>query len=77
MKVIGKWIEIKPLPTFSTTLYVPDTVKDMVVYGEVLSVGDKCEDVEVGDSVFFSKFALVDGRIVRENEVSLIIQKQK
>lgn len=77
MKVIGKWIKVEPIPTISTSLYIPDSVVEKPMMGEVIEVGDKCVDIEVGDTVFFSKFACVDGKYIREPEVSLIIQKQK
>lgn len=62
------------------TLIVPDFAKESPPQGEVISVGDKCEVVKVGQKVLYTRGAGVrtefnknEYLILRENEIHCIL----
>lgn len=84
MKILGDWICVKQHPPQApkSILFIPDGMKEQKLCGDVVGVGKKA-DVNVGDTVVFSKFAFekvnIDGTellFLREGELSLIYKNK-
>ena len=84
MEVLGNWVCVKQHPPEApkTILFIPDAMKQQKLCGDVVGVGKKA-DVNVGDTVVFSKFAFqkvdLDGNellFIRESELSLIYKNK-
>jgi chaperonin GroES len=55
-------------------IYIPDSAKEKPQRGEVKAVAKKVEDIEIGDTVVFSKYGAVDLVLDGEDFVVLKVE---
>jgi chaperonin GroES len=55
-------------------IYIPDSAKEKPQRGEVKAVSKKVEEIEVGDTVVFSKYGAVD--LVLDGEDFIVLKTE-
>jgi chaperonin GroES len=83
IKPLGDRVIIKRAEEEKTTaggIIIPDSASEKPSKGEVLAVGSKCEEVSVGNNVFFESYAtkeISDGDnkylVVKEEDITAVI----
>ena len=84
IKPIGERVIIRPSEVENTTaggIIIPGS-SNAPTKGEVLAIGSKCEEVKVGDMVFFESFATKEIKadtedllVLKEEDITAIIEE--
>ncbi|MDD2451363.1 co-chaperone GroES [Sulfurovum sp.] len=64
---------IEEASTTSSGIIIPDNAKDKPSQGKVIAVGSEVEEVKVGDTIVFGKYA--GSEITIDNTVYLIMEQ--
>lgn len=75
MRAIGKYVHLKPIEAQKHDMFVLPTENTLT--GEIIDVGHLVKDLQVGQVVFYSKFAskVNDVIVVHSETISLVINK--